>query len=189
MCQGNQYECSGTQLMNENDGNTMAVRMPETSELELLAKLWFDGWQDAHAQILPAKLARHRTLESFRSRLLAGLADVRVAGPSGEPLGFCMIKKAELYQLYMSANARGSGLAALLLAEAELRIVASEVEVAWLACAIGNERASHFYEKHGWFRKGTMMNELDTPDGIFNLEVWRYEKNIQPFYKQNSSEN
>ena len=48
----------------------------------------------------------------------------------------------------------------------------------WLACAIGNERAAKFYEKHGWSRVGNMINQLPTPDGMFPLEVWRYEKDL-----------
>jgi len=45
-----------------------------------------------------------------------------------------------------------------------------------IACAIGNERAARFYEKHGWRRVGTMVNYAETSDGAFPLEVWRYEK-------------
>jgi hypothetical protein len=48
-----------------------------------LAAIWYDAWQDAHAQILPAELKRFRTLESFRDRLRAALPDVRVVGPPG----------------------------------------------------------------------------------------------------------
>ena len=38
------------------------VRGAEEAEIGYLAKLWSDGWQDAHAQILPAELTRIRTL-------------------------------------------------------------------------------------------------------------------------------
>jgi len=48
--------------------------------------------------------------------------------------------------------------------------------VAWLACAIGNDRAARFYEKHGWHRAGVMVNQLETRNGIFPLDVWRHEK-------------
>ena len=155
------------------------MREAEEAEIDHLAKLWYDGWQDAHALILPAELARHRTLESFRQRLRAALPSVRVAGPSGQPVGFCMIKDDELYQLYVSERKRGSGVAAALLADAEVRLAANGVEIAWLACAIGNERAAKFYEKHGWRRVGTMINQLETPDAPFPLEVWRYEKDLR----------
>ena len=68
---------------------------------------------------MPAELARYRTLESFRDRLEAALPTVRVSGPSGQPTGFCMVKQDELYQLYVAASARGSGVAAALLADGE----------------------------------------------------------------------
>jgi ribosomal protein S18 acetylase RimI-like enzyme len=154
----------------------MDVRAAETAEFGHLARLWHDGWQDAHAAILPAELARFRTLESFEERLRAAFAFVRVIGPAGEPVGFHLIKGEELYQLYVSAGSRGSGVAALLIADAEAHLAKKGVETAWLACAIGNERAARFYEKSGWRRAGTMINRLETPDGLFPLEVWRYEK-------------
>jgi ribosomal protein S18 acetylase RimI-like enzyme len=157
---------------------SMQIRPAEHTELDLLAKLWYDAWQDAHARILPEALARVRTLQSFRERLQADLAHVRVAGARGAPVGFCVVKEDELYQLFVSAAAHGSGIAAALLADGEARLTADGVATAWLACAIGNERATRFYEKHGWLRIGTMINRLDTPDGVFPLEVWRYEKTL-----------
>jgi ribosomal protein S18 acetylase RimI-like enzyme len=158
----------------------MEVRAAEEREVGLLARIWYDGWQDAHARILPAELARLRTLESFHERLQAALPTVRVAGPPGEPVGFCMIKGDELYQLYVSAQARGSGVAKALVADAEARLAESGVETAWLACAIGNDRAARFYEKCGWRRAGVMVNQAETSEGLFPLEVWRYEKSLTP---------
>jgi ribosomal protein S18 acetylase RimI-like enzyme len=86
--------------------------------------------------------------------MAAGLSEVRVAGPPGAPLGFCMLKGDELYQIYVAAEARGSDVAAALLADGEARLAARGVPVAWLACAIGNHRAARFYEKSGWQRIG-----------------------------------
>jgi ribosomal protein S18 acetylase RimI-like enzyme len=157
----------------------MDVRAAAEPELDQLAKVWYDAWQDAHARILPAALARYRTLESFRDRLHAGLSRVRVTGPSHRPTGFCMIKDDELYQLFVAAEARGSGVAAALLADGEARLAASGVETAFLVCAIGNERAARFYEKHGWLRVGTFTSEAETPDGPFLLDAWRYEKRVR----------
>ncbi len=154
----------------------MNVRAADRAEIDQLAKIWYDSWQDAHSAILPAELARMRTLESFRDRLGAALPRVRVAGPIGAPLGFCLVTGDELDQLFVSAEARGTGVAADLLADGEHRLSESGVETAWLACAIGNDRAARFYEKSGWRRAGIMVHHPETPDGPFELEVWRYEK-------------
>jgi GNAT superfamily N-acetyltransferase len=154
------------------------VRNALATELDRLAAIWHDGWHEAHAHLLPAELTRLRTLESFRERLGAALAELRVAGPPGEPLGFCLIKEDELYQLFVSSQGRGTGAAAALVTDAEIRLASLGVERAWLACAIGNDRAARFYEKCGWVRRGTMLNEAETSRGPFPLEVWRYEKQL-----------
>lgn len=157
----------------------MDVRPAEPVELDALAALWRDGWQAAHAAILPAALAMHRTPERFRHRLDRAIDDLRVAGPVGSPVGFCIVHRDELYQLSVSDDVRGRGIAAVLLADAETRMRLAGVEIAWLACAIGNARALAFYEKHGWRRVGRMMSRVTTPDGVFPLEVWRHEKHLR----------
>jgi len=157
---------------------TMDVRPAEEHEIDHLAQVWFDGWHGSHASIVPAALTRLRTRENFRDRLRAALPDIRVVGPAGSPVGFCVVKGDELYQLFVSAEARGSGAAAALIADGEARLSASGVKTAWLACAIGNDRAARFYEKSGWRRVGTMINPAETSEGTFPLETWRYEKSL-----------
>ena len=156
----------------------MTTRPADPSETGALARLWYDGWQDAHAAILPPALARARTRESFAERMAAALADVRVIGPQGAPLGFAMLKGDELNQFYVASEARGAGVAAALMADVETQLSARGVETAWLACAIGNARAARFYEKSGWHLAKTVVNRLDTVDGPFDLEIWRYEKHL-----------
>jgi ribosomal protein S18 acetylase RimI-like enzyme len=90
-----------------------------------------------------------------------------------------MVKGDELYQLYVAAESRGSGVAAKLIEDAEARLAEAGVRTAWLACAIGNDRAATFYEKQGWRRAGRMINQLETTAGIYPLEVWRYEKSLR----------
>ena len=155
------------------------IRPAEAGDIEDLTKLWFDGWQDAHATILPAELARYRTLESFANRLQTLLARTRVGGPQNAPTGFCITTGDELYQLYVAAQSRGAGVAAALISDAESRLAERDVETAWLACAIGNERAAKFYQKCGWRRVGTRVVQLETPAGMFPLNVWRYEKRLK----------
>ncbi len=158
---------------------SLTLRNAEESDADTLADLWHSGWQDTHAPILPAELARHRTLESFRERMRAHLADVRVAGRVGAPLGFSMIKDDELYQFYVSAAARGTGVAPVLLTDAERLLRSRGVRDAWLACAIGNERAARFYGKCGWRRAGTATIDVEIPGGTYPLEVWRFEKILE----------
>jgi len=154
------------------------VRAADERDIERLGEIWYRGWLDAHAEILPAELKRVRTLESFRPRLQTLLADVGVVGSVGAPVGFYMLKYDEVYQFYVAAEARGTGVATALMAHAEERLAESGIEIAWLACAIGNNRAARFYEKSGWRRVGTIVNHVETSAGPFDLEVWRYEKDL-----------
>jgi ribosomal protein S18 acetylase RimI-like enzyme len=163
-------------MQNHGTADAFEVRKAAGGEIDELARLWHEGWHEAHAAIVPAELTRVRTLESFRRRLQHALPEIRVVGPSGAPVGFCVVKDAEVYQLFVSARSRGSGVAAALLADAETRLFGRGVKTAWLACAIGNHRAARFYEKRGWRRVGTMANNLETSSGPYLLEVWRYEK-------------
>jgi ribosomal protein S18 acetylase RimI-like enzyme len=90
-----------------------------------------------------------------------------------------MIKGDELYHLYVAPEAHATGAAAALVADAETLLAARGFGVAWLACAIGNERAARFYEKYGWRRVGRFGYEADTSSGLIPLEVWRYEKTLR----------
>ena len=154
----------------------MNVRNAEEHEFNHLAEVWHEAWHDAQSQLVPPELTQLRTIESFRSRLRTAPANIRVAGPPGAPVGFCIVKDDEVYQLFVAANARGTGVASALLQDAEALLRGAGVSTAWLACAIGNYRAARFYEKSGWHRVGSMINHAETTTGSFPLEVWRFEK-------------
>lgn len=154
------------------------VRSARESEIDALAHIWHEGWHESHAALVPAELTQLRTVENFRDRLRAALPEIRVIGLPGAPIGFSVLKADELYQLFVSAPARGSGVAAALIADAEARLSARGVCTAWLACAIGNTRAARFYEKRGWRLGATILTHVETSAGAFPLEVWRYEKDL-----------
>jgi ribosomal protein S18 acetylase RimI-like enzyme len=172
----------------EGKETMMNVRAAEEAEIDHLAKIWYEGWHDAHARILPPELTRLRTLESFRDRLQAALSKIRVVGPFAAPVGFCILKDNELYQLYVSAEARGSGVAAALMADAEARLAEDGFESAWLACAVGNERAARFYDKCGWRRVGVAVYQAEAWNGTVPLEVWRYEKDLRPVERRKEAD-
>lgn len=140
------------------------------------ADLWHDGWHDAHATIVPADLTQLRTPDSFAERLSKYTKDTTIAVREGTVLGFCIVLEDEIYQMYVSPLARGTGLAGTLLSDGENRIKAQGHQAAWLACAIGNARAARFYEKAGWFNAGTETVGLETLTDDFPLEIWRFEK-------------
>ena len=158
--------------------NRPDVRDAGEDEIDQLATVWHEAWRDAHAHLVPVELTRVRTWESFRSRLAEALPNIRVTGPPSDPTGFCIIKGDELYQLFVAAHARGSGAAVALIDDGEMRLSKGGVDTAWLACAVGNDRAARFYEKRGWRRVGMMINQAETSHGPFPLEVWRYEKSL-----------
>ena len=156
----------------------MEIRAAVVSDLDHLASIWHSRWQDVHAPILSAELARYQTFDSFRDKLEATLPNIRIAEVYGQLVGFSIIKEDELYQLYVSSEVRGTGIAAALLADAEKIMRSRGVESAWLACAIGNKRAADFYSENGWRYWGNMVCELPSPQGENYLEVWRYEKDL-----------
>ena len=160
------------------DRMTVVLRDALPADLEALLSIWYDGWQDAHASIVPVGLRRLRTKANLRERLPAMLPRMRVAEVDGRPVGFCVLKGEELDQLYVDERVRGAGVAAALIADAEARLRAAGVRVAWLACAIGNHRAARFYEKSGWVRAREETIQLETPAWLLPLEIWRYEKEL-----------
>ena len=154
---------------------TVLIRNAAEADVDDLAQMWFDGWQDAHAALVPDELRNLRTLESFRERLAEALPTVRAAETGGNIAGFAIVKGDELYQFYVAREARGTQVASALMQDALARLRENGVATGWLACAIGNERAARFYEKTGWHRVGVVTSHLPTPTGDFSLKVWRYE--------------
>lgn len=150
----------------------------DPAEIECVARLWHDVWHETHAPLVPAALIDLRTLAGFRERLQGALPDVFVAGPPGAPDGFYVLKGDELCHLFVSPAARGSGLAATMVADAEARLAERGVATTWLVCMIGNHRAARFYEKCGWRLTGTVSHPAETSAGPLPLEHWRYEKRL-----------
>lgn len=147
-----------------------------SADIAAVAALWHEGWHAGHAGVVPERLTRLRRLDDFHDRLARHLGQTRVARIGPEIIGFVILHGDELYQFYLARGARGTGAAALLMAEAEARLRATGVRRAWLACTVGNTRAARFYEKSGWLRAATETMSFETADGPFPLEVWRYEK-------------
>jgi GNAT superfamily N-acetyltransferase len=175
-----QAECARMLGRSARRGKALAmkVRPAETAELDHLARLWHEGWRDGHAHLAPPGLVAARTVERFRERLAAAFSDTFVIGERGAPDGFFILRGDELYQFFVARSARGSGLAATLIDAAEAELARRGFATAWLGCAAGNTRAARFYEKHGWRNARTQMMRLEMPEGAFEVEHWRFEKEV-----------
>jgi ribosomal protein S18 acetylase RimI-like enzyme len=156
----------------------MEARAAQRSEIDHLARLWHEGWRDGHAHFAPPGLIKARTVDAFAARIAAALPDTFVAGPPDAPAGFFMLREGEIYQFFVARSARGSGFAAALLAAAEAELARRGSACAWLACAVGNDRAARFYAKCGWHNARRQVNRLETAEGVFEVDIWRFEKEI-----------
>ena len=159
--------------------DAMTVRNAESTEIDRLAQLWYDGLAGCSREDSASGAGSASHCGEFSRQARRRPAERARRRPVWRPSGFCIVKGAELDQLFVAARARGSGVAVALMGDAEARLSKGGVETAWLACAIGNDRAARFYEKNGWHRVGNMINLAETSRGAFPLEVWRYEKSMR----------
>ena len=67
------------------NATAVEIRRAHPEEVLALARLWLNGWRDAHAEILPQALARACTLRNFEDRIAGSLCDIRAARPRGQP--------------------------------------------------------------------------------------------------------
>ena len=88
----------------------------------------------------------------------------------------------ELEQFFLSEQARGTGLALMLMKAMEARIAqAGMVERAHLYAFGANARARRFYEKCGWVMIGPEVHDVQISGGrTFPLDLVRYEKGLRP---------
>ena len=89
-----------------------------------------------------------------------------------------MVAGDEVEQVYVSEAHRGSGTAALLLAEAERQVAAAGFRQAWLAVVPGNARARRFYERQGWYDAGDLEYPAAAGTGTVLVRCRRYAKAV-----------
>jgi len=156
----------------------VTVRAAQAGDVEAVAEIWRVGWADGHLGNVPDALVAVRTPETFATRTREGLGHTTVAVVAGRVAGFVMVVDDEVEQVYVASTHRGSGLAAVLLAEAERQVAAEGYREAWLAAAPGNARARRFYERSGWADAGLFDYPADTADGPISVPCHRYVKTV-----------
>jgi GNAT superfamily N-acetyltransferase len=154
----------------------MKLRPALPTDAETIAEIWFQGWRDGHLGNVPEALRVARTRESFSSRAAERVGDAVVATVDEAVVGFVMVIDDEVDQVYVSADHRGSGVAAALLAEAERLVALNGHDQAWLAVVAGNARARRFYERSGWADEGPFDHSAPGPDGPISVPAHRYVK-------------
>ena len=151
------------------------IRRAAAGDVPAIARIWHAGWKDAHLGHVPEGLLRHRSAEQHLARARQRLEQTWVGGAGDAIGGFIVIVDDELEQIYVDADARGTGLGKVLLQRAEAEIRGAGHPQAWLAVATGNHRAREFYARRGWRDAGAFTYMADTEDGPFPVPCHRFE--------------
>jgi putative acetyltransferase len=157
------------------------VRKATSNDLEAVARIWHVGWIDGHLGHVPPELVRYRdNQEQFAVRARTRLETMWVAESSRGVVGFVVVKADEVEQLFVEKEARGTGVAAMLLRKGEAAIRGAGHRRAWLAAVAGNQRARSFYSREGWRDSGPFIYLAETPAGPFEVPSHRYEIDLPP---------
>ena len=154
------------------------LRAAQAADAAAIAEIWEQGWKDGHLGFVPEELAEARTEESFRARAAQRVADATVATVEGAVVGFVMVVGDEVEQVYVAAASRGTGVADLLLGEAERQVRANGFAAAWLAVIAANGRARAFYERSGWIDEGPFDYAAAVGGGTIAVPCRRYTKPV-----------
>lgn len=154
------------------------LRRARAEDAEAIAAIWLAGWRESHLGHVPETLVAARTPASFRSRAAQRLDDTTVAVVADAIAGFVMVVGAEVEQVYVDSAHRGTGVAALLLDEAQGLVAAAGYRRAWLAVIANNMRARRFYERRGWTDEGAFDYPAKTEGGPVLLPCHRYVRAV-----------
>jgi GNAT superfamily N-acetyltransferase len=159
-----------------SDGSQVTLRAARAEDARDIAEIWHRGWQDGHLGFVPHELVNVRTEASFRTRASERISDTTVATVDGAVAGFVMVVDDEVEQVYVSAAYRGTGVATVLIGEAERQVRANGHGKAWLAVVAGNARARAFYDRAGWVDEGPFDYAAASEDGTISVPCRRYTK-------------
>lgn len=162
-----------------NDAAAVALRPARSDDAAEVARIWADGWRDGHLGHVPDELVAIRTWESFDTRAAERVGDTVVATVDGAVAGFVMVVADEVEQVYLSEHHRGTGVATVLLTEAERLVAANGHRRAWLAVVAGNARARRFYERRGWTDEGPFDYPAASAAGPIPVPCHRYVKHVE----------
>jgi len=155
------------------------IRPATADDAAAIARIWHAGFIDGHTGHVPEEIWAYRRPADFAARVPGLIELATVAEINGDVVGFAMVQGDEVYQLYVDTSARGTGVAALLLAEGEVQISRAH-SVGWLAVVEGNSRARRFYARAGWSEAGAMEQPSYAGAETIMVPALRYEKRLAP---------
>jgi GNAT superfamily N-acetyltransferase len=154
------------------------LRRAAPEDAPTIAEIWRLGWRDGHLGSVSEELIAARGEDSFRTRAAQRVGHTTVAVVEGQIAGFMMVVGDEVEQIYVSAVHRGSGLADVLMTEAERLVKDAGHSTAWLAVVAGNARARRFYERRGWSDGGLFDYAAAGDGGPILVPSHRYVKDL-----------
>jgi ribosomal protein S18 acetylase RimI-like enzyme len=158
----------------------VTVRPATAADTAAVATVWGAAWHDGHRGHVPQELIEGRGAAYFVARADELLAQTAVAVGDSGVLGVLILREDEVNQLMVSAAARGRGVGALLLEDAERRVAAAGHDEVWLAVVPGNTTARGFYEARGWTDRGReTYDSVTLGGGTVPVEVCRYAKRLR----------
>ena len=150
------------------------LRQATAGDADGVARIWREGWADAHLGHVPDALVAARAPESFSERARERVADTTVATREGVVVGFVMVARDEVDQLYVDRAARGADAGGVLLRRAERAVRAAGYPCAWLAVATGNAPGRRFYARQGWVDEGRFAHRAPVPGGAVEVDCHRF---------------
>ncbi|QAY62104.1 N-acetyltransferase [Xylanimonas allomyrinae] len=172
------------------DGVTIRPATPD--DASRIAQVHVTSWQGAYAGLLPADYLADLDPQVRASRWQSVLttkqgsatqSHVLVAEQSGRTLGFASFGLSadedaetgthELYAMYLEPRAWGRGVARELMRTVLAQVPAGAEMTLWVL--EGNDRAQHFYRRHGFHPDG--VERIDEIGGVPLTEV-RYRRAV-----------
>ncbi|PJI93258.1 GNAT family N-acetyltransferase [Luteimicrobium subarcticum] len=154
-----------------HEPETVTIRVADTDDAEAIATVHIASWRGAYAGIVPdaylASLDQHERARAWRTWLGDGSHDTWVALGDGRTLGFASVGPArdedaepgdlELYSIYLDPEAWGRGVARDLMRTVLATVSAGATITLWVLA--DNDRARHFYRRHGFAPDGVERRE------------------------------
>lgn len=150
---------------------TANIRDATVDDVAGIAKVRVETWRAAYDGLVPQEILDRMDIERETARRMEHWDDMHadarchdlVAVADGEVVGWAMCGPArdadapatgEVYAIYAHASRWSRGVGNALLLELERRLIADGHTSAYLWRLVGNDRADHFYEAHGWHADG-----------------------------------